>query len=84
MITILIEYRLGLLDELPFRAVDLIGMDVVILRQLFYALSFLESVQANLCFEGRSESSLGCLAHFLAFKDEYFHFNLLSKKLGAL
>jgi hypothetical protein len=45
-------------------------MDVELFRQYFYGLSFLEGFQANLRFEGRSESSKGCRAHFLAFNDE--------------
>ncbi len=70
MVNILVEYWLRLLNKLPFPAVDLIGMDVEIFRQYFYGLSFLEGFQANLRFEGHSESSTGCRAHFLAFNDE--------------
>jgi hypothetical protein len=42
----------------------LVWMNVELFRQYFYPLSFLEGFQANLPFEGRSESSTGCLAHF--------------------
>ena len=70
MVTIFVGYWLGLLNKLPLPAVDLIGMDVELFRQYFYGLSFVEGFQAKLRFKGRSESSTGCRAHFLAFNDE--------------